>query len=350
LYAFSPGDIGVIYPPVSTIIEVLPCAIFISIVFLSRGIHLNKFYDIILVIGVFQVCCVILTFLFPGLREYIVTSSSSESLEDTFAIVRDYRIYGLARGYTFTMPLFQGLCIIIATVLGIYKTPKYYFLIPLYVLSIVVNARVALISIVIVPCVILLVSFNKNIVKKIVLNIFLLLSIYYAAQIISYLANNSPSYSTWNWLNSAIEEVYSFKSGQAEGNLYALTDTMWFYPEGIDLLVGTGENVFGREFKSSDIGYVVNLYYGGIVLSILIYVAYFVLLMKYSKDNLIEKTINLSVIVYLFSANFKGNVFRPNEIINGVLALIIFSIALRILHKSENKVSSRGNVFRVFIK
>ncbi|MGW8159260.1 MAG: hypothetical protein ACWGKN_12260 [Desulfoprunum sp.] len=300
---------------------------------------MNKFYDIILTMGMLQVFCITLTIIFPEFRKFIIDNSGSEGLEDVFTRVNEFRIYGLARGYTFTMPLFQGLCIVIATALGFFKTSKYFLLIPIYIFSIAINARIALISILIVPFVILFIGIKKNPGKKIFGLIILLVSIYFVPQFISYKADNSSLYSTWSWLNSGIEEIIDFKSGEIAGNLYALTKTMWFYPEGIELLFGTGVDVFGGIAKSSDIGYVINLYYGGVILSILIYIPYIVLLMTYCKGNLIERTVNISVLVYLFLANFKGNVFRPNEIINGVLVLIIFSITLRILHKPARYVS-----------
>lgn len=329
LNAFVPGGFGTVYSIASTIIEVLPCAIFISIVFLSLKIDLNKFYDIILIIGIVQVGWVIFALIVPELRDWIITNSGSQKLKDTYDIFGEFRMYGLARGYTFSMPLFQGLCIIIASVLGTYKSSRYYLLIPFYVVSVALNARIALMSLFIAPFIIFFFRFKKHPIKQIFSVLFLFIATYYLVQIIRYQAENSSYFSFWNWLHSGIDEVISFKSGEAKGNLVALTDTMWFRPEGFGLLFGTGEIVFGRSYKPSDIGYVVNLYYGGVVFSILLYTSYFVLLMKYRSNNLIEKSVNLSIVAYLFIANFKGNVFYPNEVINGVLILIVFSITAR---------------------
>ena len=336
LNSLSTKNFGSTYYAASTILEVLPCAIFISFVFLEHKIDLNKFYDIILLIGMLQVTCVILTMIFPGLREWIIANSGSEGLEDAYEAVKLFRMYGWARGFTFSMPLFQGLCVIIAFVLGTYKSSKYYLLIPFFIVSIAVNARIALICLFIVPCVVFFFRFKMHPIKQIFSISFVFLALFFMVQMIQYMAEYSSSYDIWFWLNQGIKEIISFKEGEATGNLYALTDKMWFMPNGIyELIFGTGENVFGRSYMSSDIGYIVNLYYGGLVFSIVLYLSYFILLIKYYGNNIIEKNISVSIILYLFIANLKGNVFKPNEVINGVLLLIVFSIAFRKFYQTR---------------
>ena len=95
----------------------------------------------------------------------------------------------------------------------------------------------------------------------------------------------------------------------------------------MDFLFGTGQNIFGREGDSSDIGYVINLYYGGLIFSLLLYLAYFILIMAFYKGgSVVEKNISICLLVYLAIANVKGNVFIPSELINGIVLLIVFSI------------------------
>jgi hypothetical protein len=339
LNSLCSGDFSTTYFAASTLVEVLPCAIFISIVLLGLKIDLMRFYDVILGIGLFQVVWVILSLIFPGLREWILSSPGNQALLDAEGVLNKFRMFGLARGYTFTMPLFQGVCIIIAFVLGAYKSTRYYLLIPLYLFSIVLNARIALVSLPIVLFVIFCFEFKKHFIKQIIYILLFLLTLFCAAQFIEYKAENSSSFDIWTWMYSAIDEVLSFIEGNPKEGLTYLTDIMWFRPEGIGLLFGTGENVFGRSNQSSDIGYVINLYYGGAVFSIMLYLSYLILLLKNCSSLLCEKIINISVCVYLFVANLKGNVFMPNEVINGAILMIVFSIAARKFHESNSEVS-----------
>lgn len=320
------GDFSTTYWATTTIFEVLPCAIFISILCINRNYDLNRFYDIILAVGMLQVVCVVLSMISPDLRDWMIESSGSPNLLDLYEQVNIFRMYGLAAGYTFSMPLFLGLCVIISFVLGVFKSYKYYFLIPFYLFSIAVNARIALISIFIVSFVTFFVKFKTNPYKQIFNILLISLLVLIVVKIVGYEAEKSSSKNSWVWFNSGIQEVTGSYDSESGGNLYYLTDTMWFMPKGLDILLGSGENVYDRSYESSDIGYVVNLHYGGVVLSILLYLPYLWLLMKYNSANLLEKIINLSVVFYLLIANAKGNVFMPNEVIKGVLILLVFSI------------------------
>lgn len=339
LNSLCSGDFSTTYVTASTLVEVLPCAIFISIVLLSIKIDLMKFYDIMLGIGLFQVVWVILSLIFPGLREWILSDPANHVILDAEGIFNKFRMFGLARGYTFSMPLFQGVCVIIAFVSGVYKSARYYLLIPLYLFSIVLNARIALVSLFIVIFVIVCFEYKKHFIKQTILTICFFLSIFCVVQFIGYKAENSTSFDSWVWMYSTIDEVISFAEGNPKGTLAVLTDNMWFRPEGVNLLFGTGENVFFRSYQSSDIGYVINLYYGGVLFSIILYLSYFTLLFKTRSKLFFERIINISVCVYLFVANLKGLVFMPNEVINGVILMIVFSIAARKFHESNSEAS-----------
>jgi hypothetical protein len=285
-----------------------------------------------------QVGFVVLAMLFPELRDWIIKGAGPDLVE-LYGNIGIFRLYGLSSGYTFSMPLFQGLCVIISFALGAFRSSRYYFLIPFYLFSIAVNARIAIISIFIVSFITFFFKFKTHPFKQIFSIIFISLLVLLVVQIVQYEAENSSSLNSWVWFNSGIKEIISFIGGEPIGNLSYLTDTMWFMPEGIDLFLGSGKKAFGS-YRSSDIGYVVNLHYGGVIYSMLLYIPYLWLLMKYSRANLIEKTINVSVLFYLFIANAKGNIFTPNEFIKGVLILIVFSITARQFQMKRSREAS----------
>jgi len=101
-----------------------------------------------------QVGFVFISILFPEFRDWALINSETDQWDDIYDIINLYRRYGFAGGFTFSMPLYQGLCVIIASALGAFKSSKYYLLVPFFLFSIVINARIALISTIIVMVVI----------------------------------------------------------------------------------------------------------------------------------------------------------------------------------------------------
>ncbi|TLU81971.1 MAG: hypothetical protein FDX21_10485 [Chlorobium sp.] len=319
------------------VFEVLPCVIFFSIIFINKGYDLNRFYGVILIVGFLQVLCVVFSIIFPDIRNWMISSSGSIGLTDLYQEVGSFRIYGLSGGYTYTMPLYLGLCVIISFVLGVFSSYKYYYLIPLYLLSIAVNARIALISLFIVAVIIFIVKFRRKFFSNIIGFAFISLLIIAVINFVDTKSTNSTSIDSWVWVNSGIQEISNYYNGEATGNLSYLTDSMWSMPDGMDLLIGTSIRPLG-----SDIGYVNDLYYGGLVYSIILYSSYLFLFSRYNKKNIIEKVVNLSVICYLLLTNIKGEVFYPNDLIKGVLLVIIFSIMVKIIPLNQ-KINLQKN-------
>lgn len=325
------GDFGFAYYAVSTVFEILPCAIYISIIFLKNNINIQKCYQIILVVGLMQSGVVILELFIPGLRDWIVSNSGSDSLEYIYDLTGGYRIYGLARGYTFSMPLFMGLCVIVALVLSKYSSPKYYMTIPFFILVIVLNSRTALLSLLVAPFIIFLFRLRGSPGREIFWIIFLMSLAILFNEIIYNASQDAAAIGTWYWwLNLGLDELRVLSTNKiATGNMEALTDTMWFTPSGVELFFGTGENIFMRNNNPSDIGYVINLYYGGLFYSLLLYSAYIIFIFQGFAGKKFERVIGVSLIIFMLLVNFKGSVFRVNEITTGVLILAVYSIASR---------------------
>lgn len=318
-----------------TIAEILPCAIFISIYFLRQKTKITDVANVILAVGVLQMLCVILTLLLPDFRNWTIASFTSQDVSGAYEMMNKYRMFGLAKGYTFSMPLFLGLCVIIAYILGTYTSSKYFYLIPFYLASIAINARTALISLLIAPAVIFALQIRKNILKEACKLLFICLIIGCVVLIIKYNADNSSTFNAWVWLNSGIEEIVSLKGGEATGNLESLTDVMWFMPKGTDILFGTGEFVFGRGYQSSDIGYVINLNYGGIFMSLVLYSSYLIFIWQSIGKSPIENALKYTICIYLLFTNLKGNVFTPHDLTIGVIIIAVYYL---IYNKAINKL------------
>lgn len=333
------GDFGNTYYVSSTIFEVLPICLFITFYLKRFKISYIRFLDIILLMGFIQFLLVLGTVLSPFLRDLTLTFfPKGEDYETVFSILGEFRMFGLTRNYTFAMPLFMGLCIIISFVLGNYNSKKYYLLIPFFIFSIVTNGRIGLIAFPIVLGVVFLFqmrhSFFKQIIGLIVYGIIIVLSISY----IEMKSSTSFHYNMWTWLNDGISEIQLLKQGEKTGNMEALADTMWVFPEEKYFLFGTGESLFGKFRNSSDIGYVLNFYYGGLMFCTLLYYAYYKLMSGFNSKSKIHKSMFVSIIIFVFLSNLKGTVFRPNEIIHGVLLISVFTLSYNSNRSPESYV------------
>lgn len=331
LFLFLDADLGPLYYLVSTVLEVVPCAIFISVFLLRRGFAAADLYNLIIFVGLVQTGFVLLTMVSPSLRDLLIINTWGADLAEFMDAAKEFRVFGLARSYTFAMPLFQGVCIILCVIMGKLKSSWYYFLVPFFLFSIVVNARTALISLPIVYLVSFLFRARTNLLRELSeIAVIVFVLVIATGLIFGLYQTSSESLTLLWWIGSGIEEVLQYaQTGQAAGNLESLTDSMWFFPSDLGFVFGLGENVFADKYRNSDIGYVVNVFYGGVVFSLVLYASYAFLLVRSAGRSVAEKMVFASLFLLLFFANFKGQVFRPNEMVNGVILLAVFSLIER---------------------
>jgi len=328
LYSSMTGNFIMFYSHFQILFEVIPISIFISLMVIKLKFNKDIIYNLILVIGAIQVVFVLLTLANPNIRSFLVQGYTENTSELIDPISSEYRLFGFARGLTFSMPLFQGLCIIIASVLGTYKTKKYFLLIPLYVISIALNARIGLISIIAVSVAIMVYFQRGTFLKHITSFVVISILVYVFVAIVNLQVRKTSNLSTWAWLDRGLVEISNLQEGKATGNLAALTESMWFAPDDDHLILGTGQLPYRRVIeKNSDIGYVQILYFGGILYSFLVYIAYIALIWSLLKNNIrIDSIIYLSILIYLLLANFKGNAFATTVHTNGIILILVFNI------------------------
>ena len=328
---FSHFELQPAYFVISTMAAVLPCALMLSIFAIRRRFSLIRFLNIVLAVGMVQVGIIIASLLMPGLRLWLIEGGGSQQVTTLVARVGTWRVFGLSEGYTFEMPLFQGLCVIISYVLGGRRSAGYYVLIPFYLLSIAVNARVALISLFIAPLVDTVLRFRRSPVRQTTRLAAAMIVVLSAGWLVQYKATNSDGVNSWTWLYSAYTDIQDFVNGDMAPVMDDLGDRMWFAPETEDLLLGSGVNVSGQEAgRSSDIGYVIYLHYGGLVYSFLLYATYAWIILRPVGRHPLVGGLKLMFLVYLFLSNAKGRIFMPNPLTKGILVVMVFLLVQEI--------------------
>jgi hypothetical protein len=326
-YLFVP-DFGNIYSLYLIVFEILPICFFITFYLSKLNISYVDFLNLILLVGIIQFIFVLGALLSPVFRDLtMIYFPKGSGFDDYFSILREYRMFGFTRNYTFGMPLFMGLCLIISFVLGNFVTRKYFVLIPFYIFSIAVNARIGLIALPIVIGVLFFYKIRYNFFSQIFGMMIIGFLIIGTILFIEMKDEESTEYSAWTWLNDGVKEMSSFSKGEKTGNMEALAGSMWVFPSPEYMLLGTGKNIFqSKNNQKSDIGLILDFYYGGIFFCYLLYYSYCKLLLVYDKKDLIQKCLFISMLLFLFLANFKGLVFSPHELLNGILLVSVFTI------------------------
>lgn len=273
-----------------------------------------------------QVIFVIITFLNPSIREYILNLSGSEALinlsnwNDTAL-----RSFGYARSYTSTMPIFLG----VFTAFLVFRTIDKYrsinlIYITLYIFSIFLNARVGVVAFVISLFILYLYNINKY-----KYNVYVIISVVFFVLLTSYMLSFNSIHS-FSRIKDGIDEVYNLIIlGKLTGT-FSVLQNMMFIPNSLDdLLIGTGINVYMHADKTSDIGYVIDIFEIGIIglfLNILsLFFLYIAIRKQYIEQTSYEyKALNNIIFSLLILFHFKGNVFASNELYNTQLILLFY--------------------------
>lgn len=187
---------------------------------------------------------------------------------DDFTELVAYRAFGLSEGLTFAYGTTQGLVFGLALFYA-KKYPIYYCYLPIILLSIIFNARIGLVPVVFSLMYFVFIKFNIK-----------LISIISSFSLVFYVVIFKTS--IFSEYTKTIEWAFDFfiqSSDFITGNSSSSTNTfdilfgdMAVLPNGIqEWLFGTGENIFLASSGNSDIGYLIQLNYGGITYVVLLF-------------------------------------------------------------------------------
>ena len=219
----------------------------------------------------------------------------------------------------------------IAIIYSTYIDKKLLKYLPLIGVSILLNGRFGLILVVITVLLLLIANFRIiNIWKNIKYLCYGTIMIIALLLVVDKL---SPE--TSNWLMIGFNEVTSLIfQGEKKGNISQLMGNHLQFPNGIKLIFGQGHRIFGEYGKTSgyhpsDIGYVNDLFLGGVVYVLILYPAILDFVINRSSWRLIsdpskKSFIQLSSIMLatcLIIANYKGEVFRGGLLVTGAILI-----------------------------
>lgn len=133
------------------------------------------------------------------------------------------------------------------------------------------------------------------------------------------------------WVSNGVDDLLAFLNGQDNGtdSVSKLTNTMWFLPESLFLLFGTGHTVYeATGYSHSDIGYVNDLWLGGLIGSLLLYIPFIYMFLKAfrSKYHQLDRILVVFLLLSFFIANIKTVIISYNVGTSVTMLLVFFVI------------------------
>lgn len=275
-------------------------------------------------IAVMQFVIVMIMIVSPELRSAILARTASNVVDNQF--IYGERLYGLSSDYTFFTPIYHSILGVTSLYLGLYKNKKYLLFLPVCATLILLNGRTGLITLILGSIVLLLqVAFRgvRSFFQAILISVILIIAVYTMIYLLSIF---QPT--TYLWIQSGLEDTLSFFQGNKTGNYSKLMGSFLVFPQGIGhWLFGYGFRLYGDNasahgFMSSDIGYINDLFMGGICYIAILYGGIFGYMIKEYKNMKEYRTLILPYLSILVLANYKGETMRSGLILTSVVVLI----------------------------
>lgn len=264
--------------------------------------------DLIIFISFISGIISLFLFLNPEINNFLkstVLRTPDKVLFDPF--LSAYRSFGFASGLLFNFPIMQGL-IASLCILMFVRNRIYILFVPFIILSIFFNARIGFVPIVL--CLILLLLRYKQyrlVYMYIALSILLFIMIAFYFELWDFFE------STTEWVLTgvyAISDRFLNTNYSESFTTFDILDEMLVFPQ--NYIIGDQIYLFGI---SSDIGYILQLNYGGFVLILMFLLFWIVLfsdLYKCSDSSFENRVFILIIIITVILSNYKGDFLEPS--------------------------------------
>ncbi|MDX2776123.1 hypothetical protein PV379_01985 [Streptomyces caniscabiei] len=301
----------------------------------KRGFTRRQAFELLLKFGALQGVICLLGLVIPYFKELAVSFYEAAGGANPFVI--EARIYGISSDYTFGTPIYHGLLAGVAVYYSVRdRIYRYYPLILLTLLAAFLNGRTGIVLFLVVAVLSIIFLYIKKREKRKIL--IALGSIAVAVTVVmSFIGHVSPS--TQQFIARFVEDTHNLLFEQElTGNYQILIEDSLNIPardgailfgEGLRVYDASAEHVVG--FRS-DIGYVNDMYMGGIVFMALLYVSMFYFLLA---DGKTDRILFVLIVLVILLANFKGEIFRSSI----VMFLIVYLKLLTVSFKQEKRVS-----------
>jgi len=332
LYIFGRGYLytGEMQRTVGGLVYLLVCVFPMIIAIIIELKRMKASFDVFLKIliyaGTIQGWVAILAYMLKPVQAFLLRFLLYVMQQDILEYWGAKRLYGWSNTLTYSMPVVQGIIGTLALIYALKKERKYLITVPIIWLSGILNARTTLVVIGIgMLCAIYVLQVFS--VKNMKLLAGMLGTLFISYYLLMSVFVNTGLHGSW--IVDGFSELGALLRGEKIGYFTYLdvqnNASAFLLPTGIDLFFGVG--MLGT---NSDIGYIHNIWNGGILLMlvILIFISALVLDMNYrmkmsNENEQMRKGISWLMLGVFLVVNVKGNIFGLNEFMN--LFLLMYS-------------------------
>lgn len=259
------------------------------------------------------------------IQTFLLNLMSFSTDNELVQYMREWRMYGMADGMTYAMPILQGIIGIILLLYALHREISYIIFVPFICLSGLINARTTIV-VLLAGILFILISCHflklKTMKRAAAVGMFALAGMFIFSRFQQGKANTQ-------WLQDGFREILAFLSGKLEGYFYIVfqdenvASRFLKLPAGWGLLFGNGS------IPPSDIGYIRDIWAGGILMAAVLYGIYAMMLKQiyvYASMHVSEKIARNAIVflaIVLFAVNVKGEICCINEVSNLVVFLYV---------------------------
>lgn len=293
---------------------------------LSLGIKnkytLKDWLEIFLWTGLIQSVIAILALIFPNFQQILINRIVSLGYSEIWLELTNIRLFGFSDSLTFATPVIQAALSIVSLFMAFEYDKKYFFFVPFLMLSSIINARTSFV-VLIIGILMLIISYSKN--NKQIIRLVLIL-IGGAIVIVGFNKVISSIFpDVYQWLSTGVEEIIGFFSGNVEEGYFSYLFDKNNYPLPDNILFGEGTRALKGISISSDIGYINDLWLGGLIYLVIMYslTLYNTIILYKNKYNNFYSFFAVFYLATVIFINFKGVAFGTSGL-NYLFLLILF--------------------------
>lgn len=323
-----------LYKYYMVLVEIPVCCAFVVIYCWKHRFSYDDLLKILIWVGLIQVVvggCMIVS---PSIKRFLVSymQKNNGSSIDKIAPWEYNRRYNAISDCMLDM-LGWGLGIISAIPLYIEGKGrhKYLIAIPFLILITVANSTTGIIMFVLMVCIGVL---GK--LKKISNNKLLIVGMCMVGLVGAVIAMKYIVPSTYAWTVNEMKAILGMKTEKVSSYSKVMSSDFRVFPDNIvEFFFGTGHTVYrAKGFLHSDLGYVNNIWLGGIVGIVIIYLIYLFLFGGCIKTKHRGLIMALAISVYVFELKGMGICYNPGMVLVVLLTFAAISMDKKKQHRS----------------
>ncbi len=318
------------------LVEVLPACLAATLLARKHGLSLEDFLRALLWAGMLQALCAIVAFVLPAFQTWVIDTLIAYGYSDTLRTYIGNRMYGIASNMLFATSQAQASLAVIAMYMAWHIRWRYLLFVPFLAFSSVINTRSAII--VIAWGALSLFLCTIRISRRTATRILCVMLVIFIGAGLFFIVLGESSNVTFNWVYTGVIEIFRFLfAGEATGYFEVISTPEWYkLPEGMDLFFGKGVGAMGgnRHGAHSDIGYVNEVWLGGVVYCAMVYCAFASLIFfLYRTLRSTQKRLGIFLACFycgcLLLLNIKGVIMWMNDFTTIFFLLLAFIIYTR---------------------